>query len=299
MSHFASAEIAIVRDLHEHPTDMSSVFKELSQLQRQDPKTFRAELAQLNKDLHAKGELPGLEIVDDTKTPAGFKVEPFSTMPIPSDASPPPSPTSSGSSGASGGDAGGGDAGGGDAGGGSGGSGGGGGDAGGGSGGGGSGGDVGGGSGGDAGGASGGGSGGGSTYDGASGAVSEQTLLSNVKTVAAVAKSLGVDPATAVADMLVESQGNNKAIGDGGNSVGLFQLNINGEGAGMSVAQRENPTTNAEIALKVFAQNRGISDPGALAAASERPKNPGAYAVQVDNNLKEARTLLAKAGVKP
>jgi hypothetical protein len=122
--------------------------------------------------------------------------------------------------------------------------------------------------------------------------------MQNVRTVAQIAQSLGVDPATAVADMLVESGGNNTVTGDNGHSVGLFQLNDGGEGAGMSVAQRQDPTTNATVALTQFAALQGqYSDPGQLAAAAEGPADKPAYAMKVDQDLTQARQLLAQAGV--
>ena len=70
-----------------------------------------------------------------------------------------------------------------------------------------------------------------------------RTIITNV------ANELGVDPKLALAIAQQESGFNPNAIGDSGNSVGLFQLNIMGEGAGMTVAQREDPETNARIAL--------------------------------------------------
>lgn len=225
----------------------------------------------------------------------------------PSDNTPTPQPQPSDQS--SGGGGGGSSGGGSDSGGGGGGggySGGGGGDSGGGggySGGGGGGGSSGGGGGGDSGGGGGGGgssdaspAGGGTSYDGASTSVDQKTLLENVKIVAEIAKKDGVDPATAVADMLVESGGNNKAIGDNGHSVGLFQLNDQGEGAGMSVAERQDPTRNAEIALSHFAKANSGEDPGVVAYNAERPADRSAYVAKVDASLGEARNLLKQAG---
>jgi hypothetical protein len=70
-----------------------------------------------------------------------------------------------------------------------------------------------------------------------------------VKTVVEVAKEKGIDPVLAVATMLVESGGDNRAVGDGGHSIGLFQLHDQGQGAGMSSADRQDPRRNAEVAL--------------------------------------------------
>jgi hypothetical protein len=139
---------------------------------------------------------------------------------------------------------------------------------------------------------------GGGSYDGASTSVDQATLLANVKTVAEVAKQLGVDPATAVADMLVESGGNNKAVGDHGHSIGLFQLNdAGGEGSGMSVAEREDPTKNAEIALSHFAKAGSGEDPGLVAYNAERPSGKSKYVADVDSNIAKANELLKQAGV--
>lgn len=59
--------------------------------------------------------------------------------------------------------------------------------------------------------------------------------------------SAGFSPyvaAAAVANAYAESRFNPAAIGDGGASVGLFQLHERGVGAGMSVAQRQDPVVN-------------------------------------------------------
>lgn len=52
--------------------------------------------------------------------------------------------------------------------------------------------------------------------------------------------------AGAVINAMAESSLNPKAIGDGGNSVGLFQLHRKGGGKGMSVAERQDPVKNTE-----------------------------------------------------
>lgn len=49
----------------------------------------------------------------------------------------------------------------------------------------------------------------------------KQTVLDNVRIVERVAKELGVDPVLAVATMLVESGGDNRAVGDEGTSFGF------------------------------------------------------------------------------
>jgi len=135
----------------------------------------------------------------------------------------------------------------------------------------------------------------GASWDGANVNVSPQSRLANAAIVAEVAKEKGVDPATAIAAMLVESGGNNKAVGDGGTSFGLFQLHQGGElPAGWTPEQAFDPRANAEVALSVFAQTQGKSDPGELAAAAQRPGDPAGYAAKVDENLPQAQKLLAQ-----
>ncbi len=84
--------------------------------------------------------------------------------------------------------------------------------------------------------------------------------------------------------MLVESGGNNKAVGDGGTSFGLFQLHQGGElPAGWTPEQAFDPRANAEVALSVFAQQNG-SDPGQIAASAQRP------AIQPDTQPRSMET---------
>jgi Transglycosylase SLT domain len=95
----------------------------------------------------------------------------------------------------------------------------------------------------------------------------------------------GVPLKIALAIVQQESGGDPNAIGDNGHSVGLFQLNDQGEGAGMTVAQRQDPYQNALIALRVVAnvmQQHPDWSPGQIAAAAQRPANPSAYAQSVD-----------------
>lgn len=54
----------------------------------------------------------------------------------------------------------------------------------------------------------------------------------------------------AVANAYAESRLDPDASGDGGHSIGLFQLHDQGAGAGMSVAERRDPTLNARRALE-------------------------------------------------
>lgn len=59
----------------------------------------------------------------------------------------------------------------------------------------------------------------------------------------------GIDPLIALALAKAESSFNPNAIGDRGHSVGLFQLHDQGQGAGLSVAQRQDPNINAQTFL--------------------------------------------------
>ena len=107
--------------------------------------------------------------------------------------------------------------------------------------------------------------------------------------IARAAQAAGVPYNVALATAMAESGLNPNAVGDQGCSHGLFQLNTcGGEGAGMSSAQLNDPYTNALKALQQFAavakQNPSItSDPGAWAAAAQRPADPTGYASRVNN----------------
>lgn len=104
-----------------------------------------------------------------------------------------------------------------------------------------------------------------------------------VNSIIAVANKLGVNPRTAVADAYVESKFNATAVGDNNSSYGIFQLHRGGELGSLTPQQAFDPTTNATTALTVFASNQGTySDPGLLAAKSQRPADPSGYALKVD-----------------
>lgn len=68
-----------------------------------------------------------------------------------------------------------------------------------------------------------------------------------------IAKRNGESPAMAAAMVVnayAESALDPNAVGDGGNSVGLFQLHARGGGRGMTVEQRKDPTANTERILQ-------------------------------------------------
>jgi hypothetical protein len=127
------------------------------------------------------------------------------------------------------------------------------------------------------------------SYDGAKYAAGD--AKANAKVVADVAKKMGVDPATAIAAMLVESGGNAHAIGDHGTSFGLFQLHRGGELGKMSPNQAYDPETNAKVALSYFKKGEQ-QNPGAMAAAAQRPADRAGYARKVNARMAQARQLL-------
>lgn len=110
----------------------------------------------------------------------------------------------------------------------------------------------------------------------------------------------GINPNIAVADANQESGVSNTAIGDNGNSVGLFQLNSNGgEGTGMTVAQRENPTTNSQVALSNFESvaktnpSLQTTNPGLLAYTAQRPS--ASVKTSYINNVNATTAMLNQA----
>lgn len=107
----------------------------------------------------------------------------------------------------------------------------------------------------------------------------------------------GLDPAVGIAVALSESNLRPGAIGDGGHSVGLFQLNDLGAGAGMSVAQRSDPYFNAGVAARAMVRlgGRGLSTADAVALMVrkfERPADiPGRVRADIAN-IGDARSIL-------
>jgi len=64
--------------------------------------------------------------------------------------------------------------------------------------------------------------------------------------------------AAAIINALAESMLNNEAVGDGGSSVGLFQLHERGGGHGMSVEDRKNPTLNTRRIIDQAKKAKGF-----------------------------------------
>jgi hypothetical protein len=100
------------------------------------------------------------------------------------------------------------------------------------------------------------------------------------------ARKWGIDPRLALAMARQESGLDPHAVGDQGHSIGLFQLNDQGMGFGLTPAQRQDPWLNADIALRSLASSRGrYPDPGQWAAASQKPFDPVGYAAKIDAAL--------------
>lgn len=112
-------------------------------------------------------------------------------------------------------------------------------------------------------------------------------VLQNAAMVVRMAKERGIDPRAALGAMLSESDGHSATVSDGGHSIGIFQLNDhNGLGTGLSRAQRFDPEFNARVALdhmqQVQHKHPGLS-PGQLAAKSEAPRSQESYAWSIDH----------------
>lgn len=62
----------------------------------------------------------------------------------------------------------------------------------------------------------------------------------------------------ALANAFAESGITNSAVGDGGNSIGLFQLNINGAGHGMTVDERKIPEINTDVIISEVGRSKTL-----------------------------------------
>jgi hypothetical protein len=107
-----------------------------------------------------------------------------------------------------------------------------------------------------------------------------------VAIITKVAQKHGIPPEVALALAKYESGIDPTRPGDGGHSIGLYQLYDAGLGAGMSVADREDPEKNAEVALAHLAmvrrQHPNLSW-GQVAAISQNPADHAAEAHAVDS----------------
>ena len=115
--------------------------------------------------------------------------------------------------------------------------------------------------------------------------------LANAKIIVSEFLEAGYSPRMALAavtNAIAESQLANTATGDGGASVGLFQLHERGGGRGMSVEQRMNPVANTQriiSELKAAYRNswqgyRSLAD--AEAAGADVGELAGLFAVHVE-----------------
>jgi soluble lytic murein transglycosylase-like protein len=114
-----------------------------------------------------------------------------------------------------------------------------------------------------------------------------------------------VPPTFLKAVMLSESGGQPDAVGDQGHSVGLFQLNDQGYGAGMGDA-RFDPATNADRGARGLAEawhageKAGFTGEYAVRAAYDYSFNPGGgWAYQGDAVVRNMNQLLAEQGQPP
>lgn len=115
----------------------------------------------------------------------------------------------------------------------------------------------------------------------------------------------GVPPLFLKAVMLIESGGRPDAVGDGGHSVGLFQLHNQGYGHGMGDL-RFDPEANADRAARGLAaswhklEQAGYSGEYLVRAAYDDSFNPGAgFAYQGDALVRTYNSLLARQGLPP
>jgi len=106
--------------------------------------------------------------------------------------------------------------------------------------------------------------------------------------ITTIANEMGVNPQLAIAIAQQESGLNPQSVGDNGTSFGLYNLHEGGELGNLTKAQAFDPTTNIRTALAVVAQvaqqNPDMS-PGQIAAAAQRPADPQAYAVAINNAM--------------
>lgn len=115
--------------------------------------------------------------------------------------------------------------------------------------------------------------------------------LANARVIVQEFTAAGFSPLlalAAVANANAESSLDHRAIGDGGKSVGLFQLHESGGGRGMSVADRQNPVLNARRMVAetraawraTWGGYRSLAD--AVAGAATAAELAGLFAVHVE-----------------
>lgn len=102
------------------------------------------------------------------------------------------------------------------------------------------------------------------------------------------------------ATALVESGGRLDAVGDRGQSFGPFQEYTGGRGAGLTPAQRQDPSATVARALKEFTVFKGRGFSGAeLAYRSQRPADKSGYIRKINAALGQARAELGGASPTP
>ena len=114
-----------------------------------------------------------------------------------------------------------------------------------------------------------------------------------------------VPPLFLKAVMLIESGGRPDAVGDGGHSVGLFQLHDQGYGHGMGDG-RFDPEANADRAARGLAEawqageRAGYTGEFAVRAAYDYSFNPGGgFAYQGDALVRQYNQLRVEQGLAP
>jgi murein DD-endopeptidase MepM/ murein hydrolase activator NlpD len=108
------------------------------------------------------------------------------------------------------------------------------------------------------------------------------------------------DPDLLLATVHQESGFNPRAIGDSGNSRGIFQENIHGRGHGLAPEQSFDPYASTERAIKEFeATYRPGLTRGQWAAAAQRPADRTGYAQNIDRWLGSGGPASAGGGPPP
>lgn len=96
-----------------------------------------------------------------------------------------------------------------------------------------------------------------------------------------------------VAAAIVESGLNPRAVGDGGQSGGLFQEYSQGRGAGIPMSERFNPVGNARRAADEFLRYQGKYSGPELAYRAQRPADHSGYLSKLRAATAQARQILA------
>lgn len=117
-------------------------------------------------------------------------------------------------------------------------------------------------------------------------------VLNALRTNAARLRS-PADREAYVASAIIESGLNPRAVGDGGNSGGLFQENSGGRGHGIPMEDRFNPDNNARRAADEFLRFQGRFSGNELAYRAQRPADRGSYLSKLQTATAQARQILA------